>query len=139
MLKRQFPNIEGLGHTLLQQQKPVKKIESGVQFIHNRDHWIVASNSGCDANVIKVYDSMYTSVAQGKSKVILNLFHTSASPPTEPVDEMQKQSNGKECGLYAIAVATNILSDTNTHNFQEQLMRSHLLECYHNNKIIPFP
>ena len=81
---------------------------------------------------------MYTPVAQGTSNVILNLFHTSACPPTERMTEMaemQKQSSGKECGLYAIAVATNILSGMNTHSFQEQLMRSHLLECYHNNSI----
>ena len=83
----------------------MKKIESGVQ--------IVASNIVCDANVT------ITLVAQGTSNVILNLFHTSVCPPTEhmiEMAEMQKQSSGKECGLYAIAVDTNTLSGINTHN-----------------------
>ena len=82
---------------------------------------------------------MYTSVAQGTSNIILNLFHTSACPPTErmiEMAEMQKQSSGKVCGFYAIVVITNILSGINTHNFQEQLMISHLLECYNNNHFL---
>ena len=64
MLRSQFPNAEGLGHTLLQKRKPLTKIECGLQIIHDRgDHWIVASNIGCDRKVVQVYDSIYTAVA----------------------------------------------------------------------------
>lgn len=74
ILCRQFPNTEGLGHTLLQKRKPPKKIQNGLQIIHDRgDHWIVASNIG-ESNIVKVYDSVFTSVSQGTTEVILNLF-----------------------------------------------------------------
>ena len=63
ILCRQFPNTEGLGHTLLQ-----KKIQNGLQIIHDRgDHWIVASNIG-ESNIVKVYDSVFTSVSQDGSR-----------------------------------------------------------------------
>lgn len=52
---------------------------------------------------------------------------------------MQKQVGAKECGLFAIAVAMNILSGSSTRQFQEQQMRSHLLVCYQNNVITHFP
>ena len=67
ILHNQFPDTEGLGHTLLQKKKPPKKIKSGLQIIHDRgDHWIVASNIGCNSNVVRVhvYDSVFTAVEQ---------------------------------------------------------------------------
>ena len=70
LLHNQFPDAEGLGHTLLQKRKPLKKIASGLQIIHNRgDHWIVASN-GHDN--VQVYDSVYSVIEQDTREIILN-------------------------------------------------------------------
>ena len=129
ILHNQFPDTQGLGHTLVLKKKPPKKIESGLQIIHDRrDHWIVASNTGCNIDVVLVYDSVYTAVDQDTRKVILKLFQLSSSPVIETVD-MQKQKSARECGLFAIAVATNILSGISTLQFHKQQMRSHLLAC----------
>lgn len=44
LLHKQYPNIDGLGCTLLQSKPPVKKILNGLQIVFDRgDHWIVAS------------------------------------------------------------------------------------------------
>ncbi len=137
LLHNQFPDAEGLRHTLLQKRKPLKKIASGLQIIHDRgDHWIIASNIGHDN--VRVYDSVYSVIEQDTREVSLNLFQLPDSPVIE-IAEMQKQVGAKECGLFAIAVAMNILSGSRTRQFQEQQMRSHLLACYQNNVITHFP
>ena len=78
LLHNQFPKVGGLGHTLLQNRRPTKKIQWGLQIIYDRgDHWVVASNIDCDDNNLQVYDSVYTSVEQDTREVIVNLFHLS--------------------------------------------------------------
>ena len=48
LLRSQFRGIDGLISTLYQNKVPAKRIERGVQIIHDRgNHWIVAS-SICD-------------------------------------------------------------------------------------------
>ena len=106
LLLIQFPKTRGLGHTLLQDRKKVDKIEEGLQIIHDRgNHWIVATNIGC-AGTVKVYDSLYSHV-NGKTKaVIVNLFGTGKCMD---VVEIRKQEGGKDCDLFAIAIATALL------------------------------
>ena len=71
ILCKQFPDAKGLGCTVLQKRKPPKKIENGLQIVHDRDnHWIVASKIGCESNTVNVY----ASVDPDTVKVILNLF-----------------------------------------------------------------
>lgn len=138
ILCRQFPNTEGLGHTLLQKRKPPKKIQNGLQIIHDRgDHWIVASNIGAESNIVKVYDSVFTSVSQGTTEVILNLFDLADSHMIEIV-QMKKQDGSRDCGLFAIAVATHILLNENV-SFCQQRMRNHLLQCFEANRLTKFP
>ena len=74
MLHSQFPHAEGLGHTLLQKRKQLKKTVSGLQIIHDRgDHWVVALNVAGYDNV-QVYDSVYLVIEQYTRDVISNLF-----------------------------------------------------------------
>ena len=64
LLANQFPSIEGLGNTILQNKQPIKKILNGLQIIFDRgNHWLVASSIGCaEQHVIHVYDSVYSTV-----------------------------------------------------------------------------
>ena len=122
---------------MLQKRKPPKKIESGLQIIHDRgDHWVVASNVAGYDNV-QVYDSVYFVIEQD-SDVISNLFPLPNNPVIE-IAEMEKQRGANQYGLFAIAVATNVLSGISTQQFQEQYMESHLLACLENNAICSFP
>ena len=45
-----------------------------LQVIHcsERDHWITATTIGCELGVIKVYDSLYTTVDKPSSIVLAN-------------------------------------------------------------------
>ena len=43
--------------------------------LHNRgDHWIVASNIGCESSEVNVYDSVYNSLDQKTEEVTAKLF-----------------------------------------------------------------
>ena len=44
MLKQQFPKLQGLVSTLLQERKSTKPMKNQLQILHSRnDHWIVTS------------------------------------------------------------------------------------------------
>ena len=138
LLLNQFPNTEGLQCTLLQNKMPRKKIEAGVQIIHDRgNHWIVASTINSASNVVKVYDSIYTNVDVRTKKIIVNLFKLSDEPKFDVV-KMQKQVGSKDCGLFSIAVVTALLFDGNM-TFCQQKMRQHLLSCFEAKLLSLFP
>ena len=109
LLFHQFPLTEGLKYTTLQGRKSLRKIEKGLQIIHDRgNHWVVASTIGC-TDVVQVYDSVYSSIEKGTKAVIQNLFDVPENCKIHfvTVIDMQKQIGGK--GVFAIATATAIL------------------------------
>lgn len=102
LLRRQFPNIDGLGYTLFQHKLPVKSISNGLQIIFDRKcHWIVASCIGCDSQTIEVYDSLYSDVSEGSKTVIFNLFEKRRTKLVKV--DVQRQHGMQDCGLFAIA------------------------------------
>ena len=106
LLKRQFPEIAGLRSTLLQtKEQPKGESDTNkLQIVHSRgDHWIVAST--ILATKVNVYDSVYRTVDRNTSKIIKNLFPSSAS--TELV-RINRQTGGQDCGVFAIALSTAI-------------------------------
>ena len=141
LLLHQFPSTEGLQYTILQARKPAKKIKNGLQIIHDRgNHWLVASTIGCAGRVVQVYDSIYSSVDEGTMTVIQNFFEMRENYEAIVIDS-QKQIGGKDCGVFAIATATAILSGCNLQSikFVQEQMRSHLLDCLNSKLICTFP
>ena len=110
MLKQQFPKLKGLVSTLLQEKKNTgmcKPMKNQLQILHSRnDHWIVASTVHCNDSEVRVlvYDSAYSTVDEKTSSIISNLFLSD----NIVIKHSQKQCNGEDCGLFAIANATAI-------------------------------
>jgi len=70
LLKKQFPQVNGLKSTLLL-HKTQDKIKEGVQIIHSRgNHWIVASTLGCSGSVVKIFDSLYETMDKDTQSTI---------------------------------------------------------------------
>ena len=100
------PGTDGLIPTTYQNKILVKKIEQGMQIIHDRgNHWIVASTLHSSKAVVQIYDSVYDSLDEGTKNVICNLFKLSRYL----LAKMQKQVGGQDCGLFAIAVVLSLL------------------------------
>ena len=55
--------------------------------------------------------------------------------------QCRKQKGGKDCGIFAIAIATAIASGLNPsrQNFKQEAMRGHLVDCFNKEVLIPFP
>ena len=67
ILKKQFPHLNGLQCTLLQQCMGMgtsgenMEYKNRLQIIHScGDHWIIASTVNCAGDAINVYDSVYS-------------------------------------------------------------------------------
>uniref|UniRef100_A0A1X7TG99 Ubiquitin-like protease family profile domain-containing protein n=1 Tax=Amphimedon queenslandica TaxID=400682 RepID=A0A1X7TG99_AMPQE len=108
LLRRRFPEINGL-KSRLEITKPSYKFEMSdsliIQVIHCKDnHWITASNVGCQESKITVYDSLYKAIDQRTYEMLSRLF----SIKTFTIKQPQKQTNGYDCGLFALAFATTL-------------------------------
>ena len=137
LLHKQYPNIDGLGCTLLQSKPPVKKILNGLQIIFDRgDHW---SSIHCEHHSVHIYDSVYSTVDEHTKQVILNLFDKSKTDIVQV--SVNQQVGSKDCGLFAIAIATSLLfgDDVEKIKYRQHEMRSHLDSCFVVKKLTPFP
>ena len=112
-MNQQFPNVNGLESTLYQikeRKLTENQVKNKIQIIHrlHKEHWIVAITVGCEANVVKVYDSAFHSIDHTTKKVIVNLFQYTDTLPTIKLGRLQKQKGSNECGVFAIACAAAI-------------------------------
>ena len=139
LLKEQFPHLNGLRLTLLQNIPHDQPTSNAIQVIHVRDdHWIVAATKP-GAKSVQVYDSLFSALDQVAIDVIKINFCCSAS--AIQMLTIQKQTNATNCGLFAIAVATSIAFGENPseRTYQENYMHKHLLKCFEQFSLIPFP
>ena len=105
--------------------------------IHSRgDHWILASNIGCANGDVNVYDYVYRSVDKVTIAVITQLFQSSAVKIVQSL----KQKGGTDCGVFAIAAATALAHGIlNVSSFDQSAMRQHLVNCFKEHLMTPFP
>ena len=144
LLKAQFPQLQGLQSTLLQDNKITvsdKSVQNKLQIIHckDRDHWVVGTTIGCDKDEMKIYDSYYCTIDRPTKVIIHNLFSASEALKIK-VLRPQKQTGTQDCGLFAIAYATSIAHGHDlTKKFDQQRIRHHLSICFRNSVMTVFP
>ena len=140
LIHGQFPSINGLLPTMEQYQiQPTDSGNNQLQIFHcqQRKHWIAASSIGCLDSSVNIYDSVFNSLDSRTIDVIKNHFPSR----TICVQSFQKQSGGKDCGLFSIAAITTIAygQDPSDISFIQTEMRKHLIKCFANKIITPFP
>ena len=132
LLKLQFKELNGLQSTILQEKK-IELLEAQVKNklqISKRLHWIVASTVNCKFEEVQVYDSLFRTMDKETKNTTQNLFQArSCKGLVIKLVRCQKQTGGKDCGLFSIAFATAIAFHTKITNFHQELMRTHLVEC----------
>ena len=138
LINQQFPNINGLQLSVMQ-DKPFKgSTRNALQIIHVREnHWIVAASH--KAKVIHVYNSAFSSLDQTSAATVQNLFRCNLSNIS--MVPTQKQLGGSDCGLFAIANATAIAfgRDPSKEVYQQSLMRNHVITCFEQQKMELLP
>jgi len=87
---------------------------------------------------VKVYDSVYDTVDKETAMVILQLFGQTCSLE---VVQIQKQSGGRDCGLFAIGISTALCFglDPKTLMFDQVGMRPHFVDCLEQGALSLFP
>ena len=78
LLKCQFPEVNGLQSTLLQDKQTMlteRSVNDKIQIIHckRQHHWVVATTMNCNINEVKGFDSLYT-FCDKETEAINNLF-----------------------------------------------------------------
>ena len=137
LLKRQNDLISGLSTLLLLKSTTTIVGPNAVQIIHRgNNHWIVATTVGCVANEVKVFDSLYTFLDKDTTALVLRIFQGSTMVK---LVEGPKQIGFIDCGLFAIATATSLVTGISATSYIQSLMRRHLIKCFEAMHLSPFP
>ena len=113
-----------------------------VQVLHsNNNHWLTISTIGCSYSTVKVYDSLYMKMPRSTIKQVCSLLASSEPSITLQFEPSDRQLNGNDCGLFALAFCTALCSgkDPQGLQFDQKIMRQHLLKCLTQEHMEPFP
>ena len=138
LIKGKYKDTDGFQGPVLQRFATVDG--KFVQVLHvNNNHWIcVAGNKN---NEVSVYDSMGGNLSKDMVPVIARMVKCEDEELMVKLMPVQHQTNGNDCGLFALAFATDIAKgvDPSERYYDEKALRNHLLQCFRNNEINQFP
>ena len=88
-----------------------------------------------------MYDSLYKTVSKETEYLIASMVHVPSSDLKIVMMDVEKQSNGSDCGVLAIAYAFDICRgmDPCTVRFDHSKLRPHLATCLENCQVSHFP
>ena len=97
-------------------------------------HWAVLSTVGCSVGVVQWLDSMHCGPSSSQQQMIISDLLQCPKDSIQIVNEMlnvQLQSGGSECGMFALANITAVVIDLcpSSLYFNQKLMQSHLVAC----------
>ena len=102
-------------------------------------HWITVSTIGAPADTVRIYDSNLEKPTNTTLDCIAKYHKCENNNLTYEVMQVQKQPNGFDCGPFAIAFATSLLSGADPSSMTYQNPRNHLRECFRLGYITDFP
>lgn len=148
-LLRKEKDLDGFQTPLLGanlQFKQVNISKGFLQVLHiHSNHWITVSNllSGqVRKKDVYIYDSLmpkkisYSTVSQ-----VCCFMRSPSKTLSFNVVDVMRQRNSHDCGLHALATATDIAfsKDPAKSQWEPTLMRPHLMNCLQQRKMAPFP
>ena len=112
-----------------------------VQVINVGSHWVCLSTLGCHAGTVKLFDSLYN---KPNSVVINHACHMLLHPGNGVTfinEKVQKQVGLSDCGLFALAFATDLCHgfDPTAQKYNQREFRHHYKSCLESGKMTPFP
>ena len=143
LLKKANPAMPGLQSVMLGTTMNFD-IEPGefVQILHNgHEHWLTISSVGNEHPQVEVYDSLYSCCPTICKAQIAALLATKQPTIELKYMDVQMQSGGYDCGLFAIAFATAIVfgKEPGLFSFDQSKMREHFRKCLEQGYITMFP
>ena len=143
LMSQEYSTVSVLQPSVLQQTLTFQRHTGEfVQILHvGNYHWCVVSNMGCEGGVVHVYDSSYTRVSAVTLRVIASLLCITGPKMVVKVLNTQKQCNGSDCSVFAIANAYELCCgfDPCKVKFDHKLIRQHLAKCLETQHMSRFP
>ena len=108
-----------------------------MQLLHTgQDHWVCVSSVGFPPGTVKLFDSLYhdmisQEVEDQVKDLLADSFQKLEYAPS------QQQTNGRDCGVFAIALATSLTPQDMTFDIAK--MRPHLVACLRAGAMTQFP
>lgn len=160
LLKRQFPNLQGLNdvdyvsactENLTICHIPEKK--KYVQVLHTgNQHWICVCNINPSSsqgilppNSVNIYDSLHSSDSLPVPSKVKKQLHYMLKLKRKQLKvnyvKVQQQKNSNDCGLFAIANAVSAAYNVNPQSvvYESERMRTHLVQCLQAKHMDMFP
>ena len=147
LIKTQFPHINGLRNTVMQNSKSMKEFDgnNSLQIVHvplgKLDHWVIISTRGCNNGEVELYDSLQQRPSVETQKVIARYLKCKLKSILIKVINVSLQKGSADCGLYAIAMMTSLANNEDPANvvYDQTALRIHLVECFENGCLSTFP
>ena len=146
LLRKQHPAQHGLQDPLILAEKHRWTSDAAdfVQVINlSRQHWVCVSNIDCPPGIVDVYDSIlaYSTGSVALRKQVAAILKTQNRTFELHFVDVQCQSGGSDCGLFAIATAATLCAGRDPHlaSFDQKEMRSHLHRCFSTGELTLFP
>lgn len=146
LLRKQHPSQNGLKDPLILAEKRwwTSGADDFVQIINlSRQHWVCVSNISCPPGIVDVYDSIlaYSTGSVALRKQVAAIMKTQDCSFELRFVDVQRQSGGSDCALFAIANAVLLCAGQDPHlaSFDQKQMRSHLRCCFSTEELTPFP
>ena len=113
LLRKQFPDVRGLQTPLLGQSLTYAVTEPPfVQILHvNSLHWMTVV--GVHKSLVKVYDSLYKYTSTCVTSQAAAILKSQSDHILFQIEKTQFQQGGLDCGLFAIAFATEFCYGNN--------------------------
>ena len=117
LLNAQFPDIPGHQYSGRSQDLSFERLDgSFVQMLNNeRDHWLTVE--GVHGSLVRVYDCLYCSTTTNTKLSIAAMMRPSSRSISIEIQRMHRQTNAVDCGLYAIAYATELCYGNNPASY----------------------
>ena len=143
LLHEQFPACEGLDTLGPCLQYSVCGGEFGQILFTGSHHWITVSNIGCTLGAeVNIYDSLnHGNVNSQVKKQVAAILYAKAPEMVLHIRPVQQQTNGTDCGVFAITFLTSLLNghEPSTQMYDNDELRPYLLTCISSGSMTPFP
>ncbi len=146
LLCSQFPSQKGLKDTCILKENHIwsSTPDQFVQIVHvSTNHWACLSDKFSSPGCVDLFDSMHTVPVEDGTIVtqVCSILRTPEPTITTNVVNVCFQAGGRDCGLFAIAMAVDLCAgvDPVNKNYVQSEMRSHLHSCFSNKLLQPFP
>ena len=144
MIRNQFPDIGGLYCPGKNVEFPETKSDRWLQIINAQtNHWVLIAKGFLSCEEVMIFDSLTFEPSKREHVIacICSLVRTEQSTITYLVRSCQRQGNGFDCGVFAIAFAVTLAyGDDPSHLVYDPVkLRGHLKACFISKTITPFP